>query len=58
MQQYKGRVRKMRPDDQHHGRSTDGTRQSFRDDAIIRAKAAAQRAAQAESATTDQEDQS
>ena len=57
MQQYQTRVRKMRPRGQKHGRSTDGIRQSFRDDAIITAKAAAQRAAQAESAT-DQEDQS
>ena len=57
MQQYQTRVRKMRPRGRHHGRSTDGIRQVFRDDAIITAKAAAQRAAQAESAT-DQEDQS
>ena len=57
MQQYRTRVRKMRPRGQKHGRSTDGIRQSFRDDTIILAKAAAQRAAQAES-TTDQENQS
>jgi len=57
MQQYRTRVRRMRPHDRKHGRSTDGIRQSFRDDTIIRAKAAQQRAAQAEN-TTDQEDQS
>jgi hypothetical protein len=57
MQQYQTRVRKMRPHDRKHGRSTDGIRQSFRDDAIITAKAAAQRAAQAED-TNDQENQS
>ena len=55
MQQYRTRVRKMRPRGQKHGRSTDGIRQSFRDDPIILAKAAAQRAAQAEN-TTDQEE--
>jgi hypothetical protein len=55
MQQYKGRVRRMRPPGQERGRSTDGIRQSFRDDAIIRAKAAAQRAAQAESTTAQEE---
>jgi hypothetical protein len=54
MQQYQTRVRQIRPRSRHHGRSTDGIRQSFRDDAIITAKAAQQRAAQAES-TTDQE---
>jgi hypothetical protein len=54
MQQYKSRVRRMRPRGRQRGRSTDGIRQSFRDDAIIRAKAAQLRAAQAED-TTDQE---
>ena len=56
MQQYQTRVRKMRPRGRHHGRSTDGIRQVFRDDAIITAKAAQQRAARAED-TNEQEDQ-
>jgi hypothetical protein len=55
MQQYQARVRRMRPRGQKHGRSTDGIRQSFRDDAIIRARAAQQRADRAESTTTEQE---
>ena len=56
MQQYQTRVRKMRPRGRHHGRSTDGIRQVFRDDAIITAKAAQYRADRAGN-TTEQEDQ-
>ena len=41
------RVRVMRKHGRKHDRKTDGIRQSFRDDAIIKAKAAQQRAARA-----------
>jgi hypothetical protein len=58
MQQYKTRVRRMRPLGQHHGRSTDGIDQNYYNPAIRAAKAAQRREdKQAEQAEQDQQDE-
>ena len=44
MRQYQTRVRKMRQPGQHHGRSTDGVRQTYYDGDLRAAREAAERA--------------
>ena len=58
MQQYQTRVRKMRRPGQHHGRSTDGIRQTYYNPAIRAAREAAERTKAEHGQDSEQERQS
>lgn len=56
MQQYRTRVRRMRPLGQHHGRSTDGIRQTYYDGDLRAAREAAERAREDAPARDDEQE--